>query len=342
MTQETIGLGTAPNDGTGDDLRTAGAKINENFTELYGRTTPPQGRLTLTSGVRVMTSGVAAAGTIYYTPYQGREAPVYDGAIWSMIDLGGELSQALSDTTKSPAAAANNSNYDLFVWMDGTTARLSRGPAWSSDTARGTGAGTTELDMTTRFITNKVAITNGPGAGRGTYVGTIRTNGTATVDWNLGGLAAGGTAANLGVWNLYNRRPVSVMVRDTTDSWSLAFQANPRAANNSNSMRASFILGLAEDPVSGRFMSIAQAGAGNSAGIGIGIDSTSAFSGAPAWNNGAASTKPLTAETLANDLLGWHYMQALEGSYTSGTATFYGDAGFPNGYQNGLFVSSYH
>lgn len=35
MAQQTIGLGSAPNDGTGDDLRTGGDKINDNFSELY-------------------------------------------------------------------------------------------------------------------------------------------------------------------------------------------------------------------------------------------------------------------------------------------------------------------
>lgn len=36
MAQQIIGIGEAPNDGTGDNLRTAGQKINENFEELYG------------------------------------------------------------------------------------------------------------------------------------------------------------------------------------------------------------------------------------------------------------------------------------------------------------------
>lgn len=35
MAKQTIGLGSSANDGTGDDLRTAGGKINSNFTELY-------------------------------------------------------------------------------------------------------------------------------------------------------------------------------------------------------------------------------------------------------------------------------------------------------------------
>jgi len=35
MAQEIINIGTTPNDGTGDPLRTAFTKVNENFTELY-------------------------------------------------------------------------------------------------------------------------------------------------------------------------------------------------------------------------------------------------------------------------------------------------------------------
>lgn len=35
MAQATIGIGSSANDGTGDSLRTAGGKINTNFTELY-------------------------------------------------------------------------------------------------------------------------------------------------------------------------------------------------------------------------------------------------------------------------------------------------------------------
>ena len=36
MAQQTINIGSSSNDGTGDPLRTAFNKINENFTELYG------------------------------------------------------------------------------------------------------------------------------------------------------------------------------------------------------------------------------------------------------------------------------------------------------------------
>ena len=35
MTRQNISTGTSANDGTGDTLRSAGTKINANFTELY-------------------------------------------------------------------------------------------------------------------------------------------------------------------------------------------------------------------------------------------------------------------------------------------------------------------
>jgi hypothetical protein len=38
MTQQTIDIGAAANDGTGDPLRTAFSKVNSNFTELYAAT----------------------------------------------------------------------------------------------------------------------------------------------------------------------------------------------------------------------------------------------------------------------------------------------------------------
>jgi len=38
MTKQTINIGTIPNDGTGDPLRSAFTKINENFTEVYNTT----------------------------------------------------------------------------------------------------------------------------------------------------------------------------------------------------------------------------------------------------------------------------------------------------------------
>ncbi len=37
MSQQTINIGSAANDGTGDPLRTAFDKINDNFNEVYDK-----------------------------------------------------------------------------------------------------------------------------------------------------------------------------------------------------------------------------------------------------------------------------------------------------------------
>ncbi len=55
MAQKTINIGTTPNDGTGDQLRTAFDKVNDNFTELYGDETSAE--------VNSVTAGDGLAGT---------------------------------------------------------------------------------------------------------------------------------------------------------------------------------------------------------------------------------------------------------------------------------------
>lgn len=292
-----------------------------------GAPTPPQGRLTISTGVPVMTSTVSGATTVYYSPYIGTYVPLYDGSsTWSMADIGGELSQATTDSTKSPAACATNSNYDLFVWDDGGTYRCTRGPLWSSSTARGTGAGTTELELVDGVWVNKVAITNGPGAKRGTYVGTIRTNSSSQVDYILGGTSAGGTAAVIGVWNMYNRVMVFPNVRDSTSSWTYN-STTIRAMNASNNNRISFVRGLNEDGVSAVLSMPFTGGTSGDYQPGIALDATSAMDVA---QYGALGTFVSASAVAYSGVpgIGWHYLQAVEKqSVTASAASVYGTGG---------------
>lgn len=284
----------------------------------------PGGRLTNSSGSPVVTSTVSGATTIYYEPFRGRMVPLYDGSSWQVHDFGAALSQATTDSTKSPAACTTNSNYDVFVWLDGSTYRATRGPAWSSSTARGTGAGTTELEYVQGLLVNKQAITNGPAAQRGLYVGTIRTNASSQVDFTYGSKAAGGGAAVLGVWNMYNRVRISTSSENGTDSWTYG-TGTWRSANASDTTRVSFVSGLADDAFDAVYTQIAYSTASN-AFSGIGYDSTSAFSGRTgACGVNAFMTGPARYSTTA---LGYHYVQAIERLQTTTTAgTFYGDNG---------------
>jgi hypothetical protein len=300
---------------------------NETKVGAGGGAVLPQGRLTLTTAVPVLTSPVAAATVIYYTPYVGNLVPIYDGAALVNTEFA-ELSNDLtaSSTGKAgPAAATTNSNYDLFVWNDAGTIRLTRGPLWSSSTARGTGAGTTELERVKGVLLNKQDITNGPAAQRGTYVGTVRTNGSSQVDFNLGGAA---TAANIGLWNAYNRVLGAASVQETTDSWAYT-STTYRQLNNSANNQISVISGLSEDEISvavNAFVTNTTGGVVTATGVGINsttVNSAQLFGG-PAISNTVIALSPSSYRGSA--ALGWGVYAALESSQATGTTTWWGDS----------------
>ena len=288
------------------------------------------GRLTLASATPVMTSDDTGNTTIYYTPYNGDCIHIYDGT-YMVPTVFAELSQATTDSTKSPAAVANNSNYDLFVWNDSGTIRCTRGPAWTSDTARGTGAGTTELEIVKGIYVNKIAITNGPAANRGTYVGTVRSNGSSQIDWKLGSAAANGGEAFFGVWNNYNRVLVSWNVQDTTDSYT--YQSTTiRAMNGSNTNRATFVRGLDEDGVfCQNSQTIGTSSSGDVPVISIALDATNAFAAnASLGFQQTGSPVANSTETHYSGLpgIGLHYLQCVEKCSSAVAACqFYGDQG---------------
>jgi hypothetical protein len=64
MAQQDINVGATGNDGTGDDLRTAGTKINNNFTELYGDVSVLQATSGIgTSGISFDSGGLRFEGS---------------------------------------------------------------------------------------------------------------------------------------------------------------------------------------------------------------------------------------------------------------------------------------
>jgi hypothetical protein len=283
----------------------------------------PNGRLTLTSGTPVMTSTVSVAA-IYWTPYLGAQVPFYNGAAWYAQTVA-ERSVATTDTTKNPAAIGVDKVNDWFLWDDAGTIRISHGPDWTNDTTRSVG---TVLIAVDGILLNNVAITNGPAIRRGTYVGTTRSEGTSLV-WSRGGSAAGGSAAKLNVWNMYNRVVVDGTVNDSTATWTYN-NTTPRPTNNSTTNRISFVSGLAEDSVQTaiRGGSTSLSTASIVIAIGLALDSTTVF-GARA--NVSSSTAAgiaelgLTAATMFAPQLGFHYVQGLETGDTKVT-TFIGGA----------------
>lgn len=310
------------------------------FTPAFG------GRCTLTTGTPVMTATVASATVIYYTPYNGgNRIALYNGT--KLVNyVFGELSNTTTATSvgsAGPAAVAANSVYDLYVWNSAGTLRLTRSPAWATAVTRGTGAGTAQQDCTTvpGVCTNAVAITNGPAANRGTFVGTFASDPGSTIDYQFGALAASGTAAVLNVWNQHNRVQVGTTVADTGDSWQYTTAAL-RSSNNATTMRVTYVVGAAEDDVYANFSQELFGSISGSlrCGIAVGVDSVTVGAGIPwqqQWLTATTTARQVgTAIYVGNPGLGSHFLQALE--YGGTTCTFEGDGGAATVIQNGLQV----
>lgn len=290
--------------------------------------TEPGGRLSLTSGTPVTTSDVSGATTIYYVPYKHNKVPLYDGSEWSVNTISTELSQATSDVTKSPVATVAGGIYDLFIWDDSGTLRLSRGPAWTSSSARGTGAGTTELQRVDGRLLNKVPISNGPSAQRGLYVGTIYVDTGASNQVN-------DTAAKRHVWNNYNRVLRSMAKLETTDTWTYN-STSYRQANGASSNQLDLVVGVSEDAVNVRLNAHCFVVPGDSSSIvggvaGIGLDSVSATvaAGRTYLNSSTSGQAGCDIPVAYSGLpgIGRHYFSWMEKCLSAFTHRWLGDNG---------------
>jgi hypothetical protein len=219
----------------------------------------------------VISTGVTAATSVYYTPHVGNRVPIYDGSAFSN-------SQFAELTLSLVASHVANSIYDVYVFLNGSTVTVGTGPAWTTATfgsgARGTGAGTTELTRVQGVLVNNVAITarNGSNtysvaANKATYVGTILIDGT---NGQISCLLATGTSRRWGVFNAYSRhRQVMRCVNpaeldNTTASW--------RAANNDTTNSITIIQGLVEDSSRAQYSVNALPAASGILYIGIGLN----------------------------------------------------------------------
>jgi hypothetical protein len=292
-----------------------------------GTSIEAQGRLTLQAGTPVMSTSQNNKDTIIYTPYKGMVVPLWTGSAIIAQSIGGEISQLTTDNTKSPGPVTSDSNYDIFFWMDGGVPRISRGPAWSTQSSRGTGAGTTEIVRVQGILVNAQAIVNGPAANRGTFLGTIRTNSAARVSWTYGGYGGGGVEAFHHIWNMYNRTRVRSTVSDSTINWLYA-SSTWRFKFGSDFNKINFVSGLAEDI----FSAVNVCGANTNTldttvpKVGCGFDTpTPATPNAQISHSaaGSATTDVSVGLTSSNwaQTLGGHYFCASEAS-AGGTCSF--------------------
>jgi hypothetical protein len=309
----------------------------------------PQGRLTLTANTPVMTVTAAAQTTLRYDCYVGSRVPYFDGSVDQTDTI---ASCEVTDAMVSAASAGqvvNNNVYDVW-WVHGGANRIclamsaAAGGAggWASDTsgtntARGTGY--TQLDRVTRpYTTNKNSITHcfnaavdyGPvSANQGTYLGTVYASANGQVSFTFGASASGGTAALLGVWNMYNRVTVGTTVTDSGATYTYT-PTTIRQARASAGNQITYLAGVYEDSVTASYSTRVNTANATGAGvaIGIGVDSTTTFFSQRGTVNSVGTTGIVATAAAAAQFgsgFGIHIISANEQSDGTNANVFDGD-----------------
>lgn len=267
----------------------------------------PGGRLTLTTGTPVTTADVTAAGTLYYTPYLHDRIRIFDGTRWKYYVF---TERSLSLTLTS------GENYDVFIYDNAGTLTLELSGAWTNDTTRADA------------LTTQDSVYVKSGAATRLWLGTIRASGTNTTEDS-----AGGTTTQVGgkryVWNYYNRVARHLRVIDTTDSWAYATNTI-RQANGASGNKVEYVCGLNDQLVVAQALGLVfiALNSARAAKVGVGVDSTSAFSGhvQGGFNTNSGLYAPVTGTYRGYPGIGYHYLSWNEKG-ADGTSTFLGDNG---------------
>lgn len=313
-------------------------------TRLAPMTAVPQGRLTLTSNTPVMTADTVGAATVYYTPYIGHWCPVYNGSYMQHLAFG-QISLALDSNSANSGYQASGNLYDVFAYNNSGLLALGTGPAWSSSSSRGTGAGTTQLQMLNGIWTNANPLTLHAGVGtsasvatnEATYLGTMYAvaNGETSMQF-APAAASGGAAAVLALYNAYNRVGHKSQSADSKASWTNSSSSwGPADASSANSI--SYVDGLAQSAVDAAYTVAQKTGAGQEIGlIGINLNSISATPAVAALLNNSTNVASQAAVTARfAPALGWNTVTAMESGNSSAAITFYGTGATATGMASG-------
>lgn len=259
------------------------------WTSLSPTVPSPQGYLTLLSVSSSPTTAIpgsdqSAKSTVYYRPYGGNLLPVSDGTNVNVREFT-EMSLGLVSSHTASGI------YDVFSFDDSGTLRIGTGPVWGTVTAgsgdRGTGSGTTELDLLKGILVNKVAATmrNGSStysvaAKAGTYLGTILIDGSAG---QVSCHVAYGQSRKWGVWNAYNKRLILPKAGNAS-GYGVAGGTTIRPAANNSANSITMVVGLPETIIKASYKTgggRTPVGAGGSLLMAnsIGFNSTSTASG---------------------------------------------------------------
>lgn len=294
----------------------------------------PQVRPTLTSGVAVTTSDVAGATSIYATPCGGNQVAIYNGTNFVPRTFT-EITLALDSNSGDTNYHQSGKNFDGFLYWDGSNVGFGTGPAWTSDSARGTGAGTTELEVYLGQIVNKNSITLRFGSASGNTVVIAARQAVYFMSFRATANGqASDTKLNRLLFSAYNQALRALNVTEATTSWAYSTAAW-RATNGNAANSVKVLTGLVGQNVHIDCIGISQASSAT-AGIffmcGIGLNSTTATANPTAFNYSTCTTGSGTilgafpARCTYNDAppLGFNTFYWLEQGAGVGTQNFFG------------------
>lgn len=251
-------------------------------------------RLTATTGVPITNTDVTSTSTIYVTPYQGGMVPLYNGSQWSLYQLT-ELPITLTGLTTSTI-------YDVYITLSSGAPVAAPLQAWTGATPP------------TRTILNGFTVLAADNTQL--LVGSFGAkSSTATQD----------SAASRYISNVFNAVPRYMYCSDTTGSWTYA-SATIRPANGSSASGVGtffYVSSLGNTPVYATMNAVANSGVGGTATIGIGVNSTTAFTSSAALVAGGSVAAPLSTSYCGIPGLGLNYLQRLEQA-AAGSNTYYG------------------
>ena len=252
-------------------------------------------RLTLTSGTPVTTSDVAAATTIYCTPYKSNKIDLYDGTRWNLRSSA-EFSLALG-------TLSSGLPYDVFCYDNSGVPTLEF-LAWTNTTTRATA------------LVYQDGVLSKSGALTRRYLGTFYTiSTTQTADSKTVGRF---------LWNYYHR-----VIRNTQGTFSSDRTTTSTSyAELNTEIQNKFILGLSEDCVNASLIgSTSNNIGGNYNGTAIAFDSaTTANAGFETSVANAATGASKWGVSISGPLIGlaigYHYATVL-GKVDGNTGTWY-------------------
>lgn len=271
--------------------------------------------LTATTAVQIIPFGVQST-TIKYTPHNGNLIAIPDGTRTKLYTFS-ELSLALG-------TLVSGSLYDVFVYDSAGAATLKLGPAWSSTTSRGTGAGTTEVTLTNGVWVNAVSITSGPAAGAGRLLGTIRAISTAAGEDSFAPPAGCSISPKLYLYNVDNQVLRYGHITDATSGTYATSTTRQYRAQTFN--QVDFLLGLPQIVSGGNVQVVMEFSTANVGVCSVAIDSTTIEQAFVSATGTAATTKYFgggNAMTF-NVPIGYHYLSMNQRTALGSNVTYTG------------------